>query len=87
MTAAVIIQPQGLIVKYPRTQWRVSFVEDAASKFRFVLCGYNFKFEPRDRSVGTNSRIQLSSKLRCKSTGNWQFLKSEVLWGGFNLDA
>jgi hypothetical protein len=49
MTAAVRIQPQGFSVQYPKTQWRVSFVKDAAGKFRFLLCGRDFKFEPRDR--------------------------------------
>ncbi len=49
MTAAVRIQPQGFSVQYPKPQWRVSFVEDAAGKFRFLLCGHDFKFEPRDR--------------------------------------
>jgi hypothetical protein len=49
MTAAVTIQPQGFSVQYPKTQWRVSFVEDSAGKFRFLLCGHDFKFEPRDR--------------------------------------
>ena len=48
MTAAVRIQPQGESVQYPNTQWSVSFVEDAAGKFRFLLCGRDFKFEPRD---------------------------------------
>ncbi|MBD1806182.1 hypothetical protein H6F98_12065 [Microcoleus sp. FACHB-SPT15] len=49
MTAAVKIQPQGFSVQYPKTQWRVSFVEDSAGKFRFLLSGQNFKFEPRAR--------------------------------------
>jgi len=49
MTAAVRIQPQGFSVQYPKTQWRVSFVKDAAGKFRFLLCNRDFKFEPRDR--------------------------------------
>jgi hypothetical protein len=49
MTAAVKIQPQGISVQYPKTQWRVSFVEDSTGKFRFLLCGKDFKFEPRDR--------------------------------------
>jgi hypothetical protein len=48
MTAAARIQPQGFSVQYPKTQWRVSFVEDTAG-FRFLLCGRDFKFEPRDR--------------------------------------
>jgi hypothetical protein len=39
MTAAVRIQPQGFSVQYPKTQWRVSFVEDSGGKFRFQLCG------------------------------------------------
>ncbi len=47
MTAAVKIQPQGISVQYPKTQWRVSFVEDSTGKFRFLLCGQDFKFEPR----------------------------------------
>lgn len=49
MTAAVKIQPQGFCVQYPKTSWGVSFVEDAAGKFRFLLSGKDFKFEPRDR--------------------------------------
>ncbi len=49
MTAAVTIQPTGFSVQYPKTQWRVSFVEEATGKFRFLLCGCDFKFEPRDR--------------------------------------
>jgi hypothetical protein len=49
MTAAVRIQHQGFSVQYPKTQWRVSFVEDTTCKFRFLLCGHDFKFEPRDR--------------------------------------
>jgi hypothetical protein len=49
MTATVKIQPTGFIVNYPKTQWRVSFIEDASGKFRFLLCGKDFKFEPRDR--------------------------------------
>ncbi|MGB5963560.1 MAG: hypothetical protein WBG73_23185 [Coleofasciculaceae cyanobacterium] len=49
MTAAVKIQPQGFSVQYPRTNWRVFFVEDAAGKFQFRLAGRDFKFEPRDR--------------------------------------
>ena len=49
MTAAVRIQPQGFSVQYPKTQWRVSFVEDSTGKFRFQLCGRDLKFEPRDR--------------------------------------
>ena len=47
MTAAVTIQPQGFSVQYPKTQWRVSFVEDSVGKFRFLLYGREFKFEPR----------------------------------------
>jgi hypothetical protein len=49
MTAAVKIQPIGFSVQYPKTQWRVSFVEDASGKYRFSLSGRDFKFEPRDR--------------------------------------
>jgi hypothetical protein len=49
MSAAVTIQPQGFSVQYPQTQWRVSFVENSGGKFRFLLCGRDFKFEPRDR--------------------------------------
>ncbi len=49
MTAAVRIQPTGFSVQYPKTQWRVSFVEEATGKFRFLLCSRDFKFEPRDR--------------------------------------
>lgn len=48
MTAAVKVQPQGFSVQYPKTQWRVFFVEDAAGKFQFRLAGRDFKFEPRD---------------------------------------
>lgn len=49
MTATVKIQPQGFSVTYPKTSWRVIFVEDAAGKFYFRLCGKDFRFEPRDR--------------------------------------
>lgn len=49
MTATVTIQPQGFSVQYPKTQWRVCFVEDAGGKFQFRLAGRDFKFEPRDR--------------------------------------
>jgi hypothetical protein len=49
MSAAVTIEPIGFIVQYPKTQWRVSFVEDASGKFRFLLSERDFKFEPRDR--------------------------------------
>ncbi len=49
MTGAVKLQPQGFSVQYPKTTWRVFFVEDAAGKFQFRLAGKDFKFEPRDR--------------------------------------
>ena len=49
MTGAVKLQPQGVSVQYPKTTWRVFFVEDAAGKFQFRLAGKDFKFEPRDR--------------------------------------
>jgi hypothetical protein len=49
MTASVKIQPTGFSVQYPKTSWRVIFVEDAAGKFYFRLCGKDFRFEPRDR--------------------------------------
>lgn len=49
MTASVKIQPQGFCVQYPKTAWRVIFVEDAAGKFQFRLSGRDFRFEPRDR--------------------------------------
>ncbi|MEQ8536963.1 MAG: hypothetical protein RIB93_05815 [Coleofasciculus sp. D1-CHI-01] len=49
MTATVKIQPSGFCVRYPKTSWRVTFVEEASGKFRFSLIGSDFKFEPRDR--------------------------------------
>ncbi|MBW4543103.1 MAG: hypothetical protein KME25_01440 [Symplocastrum torsivum CPER-KK1] len=49
MTATVRIQPQGFCVQYPKTPWRVIFIEDASGKFQFRLSGTDFKFEPRDR--------------------------------------
>jgi hypothetical protein len=49
MTATVKIQPVGFCVSYPKTPWRVIFVEDSAGKFYFRLCGTDFRFEPRDR--------------------------------------
>lgn len=49
MTATVKLQPQGFCVSYPKTQWRVSYVEDASGKFQFRLAARDFKFEPRDR--------------------------------------
>lgn len=49
MTASVKIQPQGFYVSYPKTSWRVLFVEDASGKFQFRLSNRDFKFEPRDR--------------------------------------
>ncbi len=49
MTATVKIQPIGFCIQYPKTQWRVSFIEDASGKFRFLLSENDFKFEPRDR--------------------------------------
>ncbi|MFB8788118.1 MAG: hypothetical protein U7123_04555 [Potamolinea sp.] len=49
MTAAVKVQPQGFSVQYPKTQWRVFFVEDTTGKFQFRLASSDFKFEPRDR--------------------------------------
>jgi hypothetical protein len=49
MAATVKIQPQGFCVSYPKTPWRVIFVEDAGGKFQFRLSSQDFKFEPRDR--------------------------------------
>jgi hypothetical protein len=49
MAATVHIQPQGFCVQYPKTPWRVNFVEDTAGTFRFFLSGNEFRFEPRDR--------------------------------------
>jgi hypothetical protein len=49
MTAQVNVQPTGFSVQYPKTSWRVIFVEDAAGKFQFRLAGKDFKLEPRDR--------------------------------------
>lgn len=49
MTATIKFQPQGFSVKYPKTSWRVVFVEDSAGKFFFRLYGEDFRFEPRDR--------------------------------------
>lgn len=49
MAASVKIQPPGLYLSYPKTSWRVLFVEDAGGKFQFRLSGSDFKFEPRDR--------------------------------------
>ncbi len=74
MTAAVKIQPQGFSVQYPKTQWRVSFVEDTAGKFRFLLSSENFKFELRDRYRYPNhdaarraahSFLELLKRLEC----------------------
>jgi len=49
MVTQVRIQPHGFCVGYPRTPWRVVFVEDAHGKFLFRLSSHDFKFEPRDR--------------------------------------
>ena len=49
MTAPVTIHPPGFYLSYPKTSWRVLFVEDASGKFRFRLSGQDFKLEPRDR--------------------------------------
>ena len=49
MPASVKVQPQGFCVQYPKTSWRVSFVEELSGKFRFVLSGQEFQFEPRDK--------------------------------------
>lgn len=49
MPTSVRVQPQGFQVQYPRTSWRVSYVEELSGKFRFVLSGRDFQFEPRDK--------------------------------------
>lgn len=49
MKSAVKVQPQGFCVRYPKTPWRVVFVEDSSGKFWFRLTGNDFRFEPRDR--------------------------------------
>jgi len=49
MPTSVRVQPQGFQVQYPRTSWRVSYVEELSGKFRFVLSGQDFQFEPRDK--------------------------------------
>src|SRR5919199_2376619 len=49
MAAAVTIQPQGFSVQYPKTPWRVIFVEHSSGKFYFRLSSQDFWFEPRDR--------------------------------------
>lgn len=49
MAASVKIQPQGFCIQYPKSTWRVIFVEDASGKFQFRLSGKDFRFEPRDR--------------------------------------
>lgn len=49
MAGAVKIQPQGFCIKYPKTTWRVVFIEDASGKCHFRLMGQHFRFEPRDR--------------------------------------
>lgn len=49
MTATIKPQPQGICVQYPKTPWRVIYVEDASGKYQFRLAGADFKFEPRDR--------------------------------------
>lgn len=49
MAATVRIQPQGFSVQYPKTRWRVTFVEESSGKFYFRLYGEEFCFEPRDR--------------------------------------
>jgi hypothetical protein len=49
MTASVNIQPTGFSVQYPKTPWRVIFVEHSSGKFYFRLSSQEFCFEPRDR--------------------------------------
>src|SRR4028118_665563 len=49
MTASVKIQPNGFSVQYPKTPWRVIFVEHSSGKFYFRLSSQEFWFEPRDR--------------------------------------
>ncbi len=49
MTATVKPQPQGFSVSYPKTTWRVIYVEDSSGKFQFRLSRHNLKFEPRDK--------------------------------------
>lgn len=48
-TPVVKVQPQGFCVSYPKTRWRVTFVEESTGKFYFRLYGEDFHFEPRDR--------------------------------------
>ena len=48
MTAAVTIQPNGFSVQYPKTPWRVIFVQHSSGKFYFRLSSPEFWFEPRD---------------------------------------
>jgi len=49
MATPVTIYPQGFYLSYPKTSWRVLFVEDTTGKFRFRLSGVDLKLEPRDR--------------------------------------
>ena len=49
MSVAVRIQPQGFSVQYPKTRWRVIFVEHSSGKFYFRFSSQDFWFEPRDR--------------------------------------
>ena len=49
MSAAVRIQPNGFSVQYPKTPWRVIFVEHSSGKFYFRFSSQEFWFEPRDR--------------------------------------
>jgi hypothetical protein len=49
MAATVKIQPQGFSIQYPKTPWRVIFVEHSSGKFYFRLSSEDFWFEPRDR--------------------------------------
>lgn len=49
MATAVTVQPNGFSVQYPKTQWRVIFVEHSSGKFYFRLSSQEFWFEPRDR--------------------------------------
>ncbi len=49
MTATVTVQPNGFSVQYPKTQWRVIYVEHSSGKFYFRLSSQEFWFEPRDR--------------------------------------
>ena len=49
MSAPVRIQPNGFSVQYPKTRWRVIFVEHSSGKFYFRFSSQEFWFEPRDR--------------------------------------